>query len=150
MGPDDTAQLQRFIVAQQDTFAAALSELRRGRKTTHWMWFIFPQLDGLGHSATARRYAILGPKEAEAYLRHPTLGARLLDCCRAILAVPEKTATGIFGSPDDLKLRSCATLFSLVPGAPGEFQEVLDRFFGGHPDPRTLELLEKNGGGEGS
>lgn len=150
MEPDDPFNLSRFLFAQEDVYATALAELRGGRKQTHWMWFIFPQLAGLGHSAMARRYAIRGLDEAAAYLAHPTLGSRLPECCRAILAVPARSALEIFGSPDDFKLRSSATLFSLVPDAPEEFRAVLDRFFGGHPDQRTLELLEIFGGGEGS
>ena len=138
----DPFNLARFLAAQEETFGIALRELRRGRKESHWMWYIFPQLAGLGSSPTAAKYAISGLDEARAYLNDPVLGARLLQCCRAILSVAGRSATEILGSPDDLKLRSSLTLFSLVPGAPAEFQQALDRFYGGRPDARTLALLD--------
>jgi uncharacterized protein (DUF1810 family) len=137
----DPFNLSRFVFAQEDQYDRAHSELKRGRKQTHWMWFIFPQLDGLGHSAMARRYAIRGLEEAAAYLAHPVLGARLVDCCSILLSIDGRSASQIFGDPDDIKLRSSMTLFSEVPEAPGEFTLVLERYFGGRKDQRTLDLL---------
>ena len=138
---DDPFNLTRFVSAQQSTFDVALSELRRGRKESHWIWFIFPQMDGLGSSPTAIRYAIRSQDEARAYLNHSVLGPRLLQCCRAILLVRGKSASEIMGYPDDLKLRSSMTLFSLVTGSHPEFGEVLEKYFEGQPDQRTIELL---------
>jgi len=140
-----TPDLSRFLFAQEDVYDTALSELRRGRKETHWMWFIFPQLAGLGHSAMARRYAIRDIEEARAYLEHPVLGPRLVDCCQALISLNGKTASQIFGDPDDLKLRSSMTLFALVPDAPGEFDRVLERYFGGVEDGRTVDMLGEAG-----
>ena len=105
------------------------------------MWYIFPQMDGLGSSSTARRYAIKSLNEASAYLAHPILGPRVLKCCEAILAVHGKSASTIFGSPDDVKLRSSMTLFAHVAGSPLEFTQVIEKYFSGHPDDRTIELL---------
>jgi len=136
-----TPDLSRFLFAQEDVYDMALSELRRGRKETHWMWFIFPQIAGLGHSAMARRYAIRDIEEARAYLEHPVLGPRLVDCCQALLSLQGKTASQIFGDPDDLKLRSSMTLFALAGGPGSLFEEVLARYFGGGKDRLTLELL---------
>jgi uncharacterized protein (DUF1810 family) len=141
MDQNDTFDLARFVSAQEHSFDVALSELRRGRKESHWMWFIFPQLDGLGNSSTARKYAIRTLDEARAYLSHPVLGPRLLKCCRAILSVQGKSASDIMGYPDDLKLRSSMTIFSLVAAADTEFREVIAKYFGGQIDPRTVELL---------
>jgi len=137
----DAFDLARFVGAQRDTFDAALAELAAGRKRTHWMWFVFPQLAGLGVSSTAQFYGLRGLDEARAYLAHPVLGARLVACCEALLAVPGRSAHDILGSPDDLKLCSCATLFAEVAGEGSVFQRVLDRFYGGHRDDRTLALL---------
>ncbi len=137
----DPFNLARFVVAQEGMFEAALAELRRARKRSHWMWFIFPQVGGLGSSATSREYAIRSLEEVRAYLRHPVLGPRLLDCCRAILSVQGKSASEIMGYPDDLKLRSSMTLFVLADDSHQEFRQVIDRHFQGHPDERTLELL---------
>ncbi len=139
----DPFDLARFVSAQDGVFNEALAELRQGRKETHWMWFIFPQLEGLGRSETAQFYGIKSAAEAAAYLRHPVLGARLMACCNAILALNDTTAAQVFGSPDDVKLRSSMTLFAQLPKSPSVFRRVLDRFFGGEPDPRTLELLSK-------
>lgn len=141
---EDSFGLSRFTLAQEDHYESALSELRRGRKQTHWMWFIFPQLDGLGRSAMARRYAIRSLEEAAAYLSHPILGPRLLDCCRELLAGKGRTASQIFGDPDDIKLRSSMTLFSQVPDAPEVFMRVLEQYFGGGQDPLTLDLLGRS------
>lgn len=138
---NDPFNLSRFVSAQEHIFGTALSELRRGRKQSHWMWFVFPQIDGLGSSPTAIKYAIKSLDEARAYLSHPMLGPRLLDCCRALLSVGGRSASDIMGYPDDLKLRSSMTLFSLVADSQPEFREVLDKHFGGHQDPRTIELL---------
>lgn len=139
--PADPFHLSRFVAAQEQTFAAALSELRRGRKQTHWMWFIFPQLHGLGSSPTARHYAIKSLDEARAYLAHPSLGPRLLECCRAILSVDGKSAAEIMGYPDDLKLRSSMTLFAIAAPFHREFSDVLEKYFGGTPDALTRQLL---------
>ncbi len=133
--------LDRFLDAQADTFATALAELEAGEKQSHWMWFIFPQLRGLGHSSTARFYGIEDRAEAAAYLAHPTLGPRLIACCEALLAHRDKSAHDIFGSPDDLKLCSCVTLFRAVADDAAPFADVLEHFHNGQPDERTLELL---------
>ena len=139
--PGADFDLQRFVDAQATVHAQALAEIRAGRKRSHWMWFIFPQIDGLGSSPTARRYAIKGQTEAAAYLEHPVLGARLVECAEAALAVDGRSATQIFGQPDDVKLRSSATLFAAVAPAGSAFERVIDKYFGGEPDPRTLDLL---------
>lgn len=133
--------LTRFLEAQRETYATALSELRRGRKQSHWMWFIFPQIDGLGSSPTARHYAIKSRDEARAYLQHPVLGPRLLECAEAVLAIEARSAREIFGTPDDLKLRSSATLFAAVSPKGSMFERVLDKYFDGQPDQKTLSLL---------
>jgi uncharacterized protein (DUF1810 family) len=112
MTTDDPHDLNRFVWAQESDYGRALAEIRSGRKRTHWMWYVFPQLDGLGFSETARRYAIRGLNEARAYLQHPVLGPRLVECTEAVLAVQGRSALEIFGTPDDLKLRSCVTLFA--------------------------------------
>ena len=137
----DPHDLGRFVQAQEGDYQRALSEISAGRKRSHWMWYIFPQLDGLGVSPTSRHYAIKSPAEAEAYLRHPVLGPRLLECAEAALGVEGRSATEVFGSPDDLKLRSCATLFARVAPAGSVFERLLDKYFGGEPDARTLRLL---------
>ncbi len=138
---DDRFHLARFTRAQHDVYSRALAEIRAGDKRTHWMWFIFPQLVGLGRSAMAQEYAITGAAEARAYVAHPVLGPRLVECAEAALAVEERSALEIFGSPDDVKLRSCATLFAQVSPQGSVFHRLLDRFFQGVPDERTLELL---------
>ena len=132
--------LERFVVAQEQIYARALEEIRRGKKRSHWMWFIFPQLKELGRSATAQFYGIASNAEAQEYVRHPILGMRLKQCSQIVLEHRHKTAHEIFGSPDDMKLRSCMTLFALA--APGErvFTEVLDAFYPGDPDLRTQEI----------
>ena len=132
--------LSRFVSAQAAVYPEALAELKEGRKRTHWMWFVFPQIAGLGVSPTAQRYAIRSLDEARAYLAHPVLGPRLEECARAVLGVDGKTAEDIFGYPDDLKLRSSMTLFARAADDPGVFQAVLDRYYDG-PDPKTLDLL---------
>lgn len=133
--------LDRFLQAQREIYAIALREIRSGRKQSHWMWFIFPQIDGLGSSPTARRYAIKTKAEAAAYLEHPVLGARIVECAEAALAVDGRSATEIFGVPDDMKLRSSATLFATVAPPGSVFERLLERYFGGQPDQRTLDLL---------
>ena len=139
----DPFGLQRFVDAQDDgnTYVQALAELRAGRKRSHWMWFVFPQLAGLGRSATAQHYAISGAAEARAYLAHPVLGPRLVECARALVELDGADPVAVLGSVDAQKLRSSMTLFATV--APDEplFGQVLDRYFGGTPDPATTSLL---------
>ncbi len=137
----DRFALQRFLEAQETTYRAALSELRSGHKRTHWMWFIFPQIDGLGSSPTAKRYAIKSLAEAEAYLDHPVLGGRLLECTQAVLNVRGRSAAEIFGYPDTLKLCSSLTLFERVAPHDSLFSRALDSCFGGKRDVRTLEII---------
>jgi len=139
--------LDRFLQAQQGVYPQALAEIRSGRKSSHWMWFVFPQLAGLGHSPIAQRYAITNLDEAAAYLAHPILGARLVEITNALLIQPTRDPSAIFDSPDDLKLRSCMTMFAQVPDASGVFQQVIDEFFAGQPDQATLRLLGRGGGG---
>ena len=133
--------LERFVTAQQGIHEGVLAELRAGRKTSHWMWFVFPQVAGLGQSWVSRHYAIASLGEARAYLDHPVLGSRLRACCALVLAAPARSAENIFGGTDAMKLRSSMTLF--LRAAPGEpvFGQVLDRFWAGLPDARTDELL---------
>ena len=137
----DPHDLNRFVQAQAGDYERALAEVRAGRKRSHWMWYIFPQFDGLGFSATSRRYAIKSAAEARAYLGHPVLGPRLLECAEAVLRVEGRSTFEIFGSPDDLKLRSCATLFARVSPAGSVFDRLLDKYFQGRGDDRTLRLL---------
>jgi uncharacterized protein (DUF1810 family) len=139
----DPHDLERFVKAQARSYAQALAEIQAGYKVSHWMWYVFPQLDGLGSSPTARTYAIRSRAEAEAYLAHPTLGPRLVECAEAALSVKGRSAHDIFGSPDDLKLRSSATLFALVSRPGSVFHRVLDRYFEGKPDAKTLGLLQQ-------
>jgi uncharacterized protein (DUF1810 family) len=141
MPGSDAPGLERFVEAQAPVYAAVLRELGAGRKTSHWMWFVFPQLKPLGRSATARFYGLDGRADALAYWRHPLLGPRLVECTRLVLATRGRTVHEIFGSPDDLKLRSCVTLFDAVAPEEPAFRAVLDRFYGGIPDAATLELL---------
>lgn len=140
--------LDRFVRAQDGIYQQALAEIHAGRKQSHWMWFVFPQLDGLGSSAMARRYAIASEEEARAYLDHPVLGPRLIDAARAALAVDGRSARDIFGTPDDLKLRSSATLFARVSPPASVFEELLAKYFGGRPDDETIRLLGAQAGGE--
>lgn len=139
--PADPFDLERFLTAQDGTYESALEEMRTGRKRSHWMWFIFPQLAGLGSSPTAQHFGIRSVGEASAYLAHPILGPRLQECAAAALAIQDRTAREIFGAPDDLKLRSSATLFAQVSDPGSVFHRLLDRFFDGREDSRTLELL---------
>lgn len=140
-GAEDPFDLSRFVEAQKEVYAQALAEIRSGRKRSHWMWYIFPQFDGLGSSSTSRYYAIRSVAEARAYLQHPILGRRLLECCSAALGVEGRSAVEIFGSPDDLKLRSCATLFASIAPPGSVFDQLLNQFFRGKRDDRTLQLL---------
>jgi uncharacterized protein (DUF1810 family) len=133
--------LSRFVQAQEDDYAQALTEIRSGRKHSHWMWYIFPQLEGLGFSSTSQRYAIKSLGEAEAYLSHPVLGPRLVECAEAALGVEGRSAFEVFGSPDEMKLRSCATLFACVSPAGSVFHRLLDKYFQGERDGKTLRLL---------
>ena len=138
----DENDLERFVEAQAGRMADAMAELRAGRKRTHWMWFVFPQLRGLGHSQMAHHFGIASRDEAAAYLAHPVLGPRLHDCVELVLAVRGRTAHEIFGSPDDVKLRSSMTLFDAV--APGDvFATSLRKYFDGEQDPATIELLRR-------
>ena len=139
----DPRDLNRFLTAQQAVHDTALAELRRGRKTTHWMWFVFPQVAGLGLSEMSRRYAIASRAEARAYLDHPVLGARLVEAAAAVNAVQGRSAHEIFGSPDDRKFQSCLTLFEQVAPAPEVFAAALDKYYGGERDAGTLEMLER-------
>ncbi|WP_374653173.1 DUF1810 domain-containing protein [Dongia sp.] len=138
---EDTYHLQRFVEAQDAVYPAVLDELRAGRKASHWMWFIFPQMAGLGRSDTARFFAIGSRAEAAAYLSHPLLGQRLLKCTLIVNALAGHDAHAVFGSPDDLKFRSSMTLFAAVAPAGSPFAAALDKYFGGAPDPATLALL---------
>lgn len=133
--------LNRFLDAQETTYATALAEIRAGRKRSHWMWFIFPQLKGLGYSSNAVYYGIDGLEEAAGYLKHPVLGARLIEISRVLLDLPGRDATVVMGSPDDLKLRSSMTLFARVPGTDNVFKQVLEKYFRGEQDPKTIAIL---------
>jgi len=138
---DDPFDLQRFVAAQDRVYDTVRAELTRGRKQSHWVWFIFPQVAGLGHSPMARRYAISSLTEARAYLEHPVLGPRLRECTQLMLNVEGRPALAILGSPDDLKFRSCMTLFAYA--APGEplFRQALDKYSDGEEDPLTVQKL---------
>jgi uncharacterized protein (DUF1810 family) len=137
----DAFQLQRFVEAQEPVFAEVLAELRAGRKTSHWMWFVFPQIEGLGNSPTARHFAIRSLDEAKAYLRHPILGPRLRECTALVNAVKSRTADEIFGYPDDLKFRSSMTLFAHATAENQEFLNALWRYYAGEFDQSTLQRL---------
>lgn len=142
MNADDPYDLVRFVDAQSGVHERAVAELRGGRKRSHWMWFVFPQLAGLGHSGMAQRYGITGLDEARAYLGHPVLGARLQECAQALEALEARlSAADIFGPPDDLKLRSSLTLFAQAAGPGSIFERLLEKYFAGRPDERTLAML---------
>jgi uncharacterized protein (DUF1810 family) len=145
----DPFELQRFVDAQAPVYAQVMSELRRGRKRSHWMWFVFPQIAGLGHSAMARRYAIASRDEAVAYLVHPTLGPRLRECTDTVCEVSGRSLDDILGSPDDLKFHSSITLFAAVSDEP-VFRNALDKFCAGAGDPGTITILRKQSPFEGS
>jgi len=136
--------LTRFLDAQNQMYLQALAEVRNGKKESHWMWFVFPQIKGLGFSETAKFYSIADLEEAEAYLAHPVLGKHLIEISEALLQIEDKTATEIFGTPDDMKLRSSMTLFSKVENADPIFKKVLDKYFMSLQDDYTEELLEKS------
>jgi len=140
----DPHQLQRFIEAQKRDYPSALAEITAGRKRSHWMWYVFPQYNGLGFSATSIHFAVKSLAEARAYLAHPVLGPRLHDCANTLLTVHGRTAHEIFGSPDDLKLKSSMTLFEQVAPEGSVFAQVLDQYFAGERDRRTLELIHGN------
>ena len=137
----DPYELHRFVDAQTDTYAQALSELRAGRKTSHWMWFVFPQVAGLGRSATAQRYAVSGLDEARAYLAHPVLGPRLVECAEALTSLPGRDAAAVLGPVDAQKLRSSMTLFAHADPSQPAFRAVLEQYFGGQEDDATTARL---------
>jgi uncharacterized protein (DUF1810 family) len=138
---DDPYNLERFVKAQERVFGEVISELRMARKTSHWMWFVFPQIRGLGHSHMAQMYAISSRGEAEAYLNHPLLGPRLRECTRLVLQADGRSADEIFGSPDNLKLKSSMTLFAHVTADNQLFLDVLSKYFDGQEDARTIDRL---------
>ncbi|OWK36252.1 DUF1810 domain-containing protein [Fimbriiglobus ruber] len=142
-GAGDPHDLNRFLQAQEGDYEQALAEIKRGHKRSHWMWYIFPQYDGLGFSSTSKHYAIKSLAEADEYLKHPVLGPRLLACCEAALGVEGSSALQIFGSPDDMKLKSCATLFAHVSPPGSVFDRLLEKYFQGERDDRTLSLIGK-------
>jgi uncharacterized protein (DUF1810 family) len=137
----DQFDLQRFVDAQQPVFQTVLAELQAGQKRSHWMWFIFPQIAGLGHSAMARRFAIASLDEASAYLEHPLLGPRLRECSRLVAAVDGRAIEDIFGYPDHMKFHSSMTLFARAVRDAAVFDECLRKYFGGEPDPATLDRI---------
>ena len=143
----DRFDLDRFVTAQAGAFTQAVGELRSGRKQSHWMWFIFPQLAGLGASLVSQRYAISSVAEAKAYLLHPLLGARLLECTRIVNGLQGRSAYQIFGSPDDAKFRSSMTLFELAGGPHSEFTRALEKYFSAERDRKTLEFIQGTGPG---
>ncbi|MCX7666534.1 MAG: DUF1810 domain-containing protein [Gemmataceae bacterium] len=140
---NDPFHLYRFLEAQLDDYFTALAEIRAGQKESHWMWYIFPQFRGLGHSPTSQHFAIQSLAEAQAYFAHPVLGTRLLECFESLLELENRTARQMFGPIDSLKLRSCATLFARACPQNRIFQRVLDRYYEGQPDPKTLELISQ-------
>jgi len=140
----DVFNLSRILQAQKSTYYTALKEIKNGRKYSHWMWYIFPQIDGLGYSEITKKYAIKNIKEAAAYLKHDILGSRLIELSTALLELGTNNANEVFGYPDYLKLKSSMTLFSQVNEAPIIFQEVLNKFFSGEPDEKTLKILRSD------
>jgi len=140
----DPFDLNRFISAQEGIYDRALAELRDGLKRSHWMWYIFPQVEGLGHSPTTRRYSIKSLEEARHYLAHPVLGQRLKESAEAVLAVQGRSAADIFGHPDDWKLQSSMTLFELVSGPESVFGRILEKYYQGKRDTRTLQIVGKH------
>lgn len=141
MNASDHHDLGRFVQAQVGVYDRAFAEIKGGHKRSHWMWFIFPQFAGLGFSSTSQRYAIKSIEEARAYLAHPLLGPRLLECAEALLKIEGRTAPEIFGSPDDRKLKSCATLFAYVSLEDSVFEKLLAKYFFGEHDAKTLSLI---------
>jgi uncharacterized protein (DUF1810 family) len=142
MNDDDPYDLNRFLTAQEGVYDRALAELKGGQKRTHWMWYIFPQIDGLGYSPTAKYYSIKSIEEARQYLNHPVLGKRLLECTEAVVGVKRRSVSEIFGYPDDLKFKSSMTLFEKIAGSGSVFSSALDRHCRGERDTATLRLLE--------
>ncbi|MEC5029353.1 MAG: DUF1810 domain-containing protein [Oscillatoria sp. PMC 1051.18] len=140
---DDQFNLNRFLKAQARVYDTVITELRNGRKRTHWMWYIFPQIDGLAQSATSKHYAIKSIQEAEAYLNHPLLGTRLLECTETVLAIEGRTISEIFGYPDDLKMKSSMTLFASITSPNSVFLRVLGKYFQGEKDLQTLQLFRE-------
>jgi len=138
------SDLNRFLEAQQDDYVVALEEIQQGKKRSHWMWYIFPQLEELGISSRAKYYGIKNKEEAMNYLKNEVLGRRLKEISSALLRLNSNDATQVMGEPDDLKLRSCMTLFSVLPDTDPVFQKVLNKFFEGQGDPKTLKYLNKN------
>lgn len=135
--------LQRFLIAQETDYKLALSEIKNGRKRSHWIWYIFPQIQGLGFSETSKYYAIENIDEAEAFLKHPLLGSRLIAICKALIHLKENNASEVMGSPDDMKLKSSMTLFSVVDNADEVFQAVLNKFFNGEKGQATLQIISE-------
>jgi uncharacterized protein (DUF1810 family) len=142
---EDPYDLRRFVVAQDRVYASVLDELRRGEKRGHWMWFVFPQVKGLGSSATSQAFGIASWAESRAYAAHPVLGARLRECTRLVLGVEGRSIEDILGHPDDLKFRSSMTLFERAVDDPALFTEALRKYCGGLPDPATLRILQAAG-----
>jgi uncharacterized protein (DUF1810 family) len=142
-GRDDSFELSRFLRAQQDTYEQVIAELTSGRKQGHWMWFTFPQIDGLGYSTTTKYYAIKSIDEARQYLQHPILGNRLVECAKVVCSIVGRSVTDVFGHPDDLKLKSSMTLFDAVAESNSVFASVLEKYFGGERDTQTLSQLER-------
>jgi uncharacterized protein (DUF1810 family) len=143
--PVDSFNLNRFVLAQKQDYAVALDELTQGQKYSHWMWYIFPQIEGLGRSHIAQKYAISNAIEAKAYLTHPMLGTRLLECCEVLLGLDSSyTASEVFGFPDDLKLKSSMTLFAIISEEDSVFHQVVNQYFDGELDSKTLEILSYN------
>jgi uncharacterized protein (DUF1810 family) len=142
-GQYDPFNLSRFLQAQERVYEEVLAELKAGQKRTHWIWYIFPQMEGLGYSSTSRHYAIKSEAEAREYLNHPILGSRLVECAQTVLDVKGRSALEIFGPPDDLKLRSSMTLFAQVSHPDSVFARVLDKYFHGKRDDKTLALLQQ-------
>jgi uncharacterized protein (DUF1810 family) len=137
----DWHNLKRFITAQEGIYERALAELKAGQKRSHWMWFVFPQIKGLGRSSTSEIYAIKSKAEAQEYLRHPILGTRLRECTEAVLAIEEKSASEILDTPDDMKFKSSMTLFAYISEPGSIFARALDKYFGGKRDRKTVEFL---------
>jgi len=143
-GFGDPFDLSRFVRAQENDYERAISEISSGQKRTHWMWYIFPQFDGLAFSSTSRHYSIKSVEEARAYLDHPVLGPRLRECAEVVVGIEGRSAAQIFGSPDDLKLKSCATLFACVSPPDSVFDRLLAKFYQGQRDEKTLQLLRSS------
>ena len=138
---NDRYDLNRFVSAQSSSYDCVLTELKQGKKMSHWMWYIFPQIEGLGHSSTAKLFSIKSKNEVKAYLAHPILGERLKNCTQLVNDIEGHTANGIFGHPDDLKFRSSMTLFAYIEGNSSIFERVLSKYYAGKPDELTLEIL---------